>query len=84
MEFTREFILYKLGDRIKEYRYDIAGLTLEELSYRSGVSRNTINLIENGKIDPRITTIRKICNAMGLSAAEFFDFSMFPCIEYRF
>jgi len=47
------------GERIKELRKK-AGLTQEELAKRAGVSQPLIAKIEGGKVDPRVSTIKKI------------------------
>ena len=43
-----------------------------ELSYRSGVSQNMIAYIEGGKRTPTLTTIIKLCNALGINPSELF------------
>lgn len=52
----REFLE---GEHIKELRRK-AGLTQEELAKRAGVSQPLIAKIEGGKVDPRVSTIKKI------------------------
>jgi transcriptional regulator with XRE-family HTH domain len=45
-------------------------LTQGELAERSGVSRQTINRIEQGEIEPRFRTIRQIAAALGVEPRE--------------
>ena len=49
-----------------------ANLSQMELSLESGVSQNMITYIENGKRAPTITTVIKLCNAIGISPAVLF------------
>jgi predicted transcriptional regulator len=48
---------------LKKYRVAL-GLTQTELARRSGVSQSLIARIEAGDIDPRLSTFRKILNAL--------------------
>lgn len=43
-----------------------AGLSQAALSQRSGVRTATINEIEGGKVDPRISTVKAIADALGV------------------
>lgn len=43
-----------------------AGLGQEELATRAGVSRMTVQRIEAGTIDPRVSTLEVIARALGL------------------
>ena len=44
-----------------------------ELAAKVGVSRNSINSIENGKFDPSLPLGFRIAHAFGLSVEEVFD-----------
>lgn len=44
-----------------------------ELAERVGVSRNSINAIENGRFDPSLPLAFRIANAFGLTVEEVFD-----------
>lgn len=58
---------------IKSIRTD-KGISQSELARRSGISRVTINNIENGKQeDMKVETIRKIANALEVDVSIFFD-----------
>ncbi|MEM1511319.1 MAG: CBS domain-containing protein [Candidatus Jordarchaeales archaeon] len=41
------------------------GITQEELARMAGVSQSLIARIESGSVDPRLSTLRKIINALG-------------------
>lgn len=44
-----------------------------ELAERVGVSRNSINSVENGKFDPSLPLAFRIAHAFGLTVEEVFD-----------
>ncbi|MFB3922736.1 MAG: helix-turn-helix domain-containing protein [Terriglobia bacterium] len=48
------------------------GISQEELGRRAGLAGSYISRIENRKIDPRPTTLRKIADALGIPLAELF------------
>jgi len=51
------------------------GLTLEKLAYQSGISKGGLSEIERNMKEPRAYTILRICNGLGISMKEFFDFN---------
>jgi transcriptional regulator with XRE-family HTH domain len=51
-------------------RREALGLTLEQLSERSGITPNYIGTIENGKRDPSISTLQGIAIGLGVSLGE--------------
>jgi transcriptional regulator with XRE-family HTH domain len=51
----------------------LAGLTQEELAERAGVAVTTISRIEEGVTEPRIPTIRKISQALGLQVRDLLE-----------
>jgi len=44
-----------------------------ELAEQVGVSRNSINSIENGKFDPSLPLAFRVAHAFGLAVEEVFD-----------
>lgn len=48
-------------------------VTQEELADISGVSINSINTLESGKLNPTFATIIAISDALGVSPKEFFE-----------
>lgn len=54
----------RLGNRLKEERARL-GLTQAELAERVGVSRKTINTVENGVFVPSTTLALKLAAALG-------------------
>lgn len=47
----------------------LAGLTQQELAAKAGVSPNVIGRIERGGIDPHLTTLTALAEALGVSVA---------------
>jgi transcriptional regulator with XRE-family HTH domain len=54
-----------LGEEIRKARI-AAGLTQEELAFRSKLSRNYISLLELDEKSPTFDTLTRICGAIGL------------------
>ncbi|MBO5024443.1 MAG: helix-turn-helix transcriptional regulator [Clostridia bacterium] len=59
------------NDRMKERRTAI-GLSQAELAKRVGVSRQTINMIENGGYNPTIELCIRICRELGVTLNDLF------------
>lgn len=61
---------------IKDKRKEI-GLSQEELAQKCGVTRQTINAIENNKYDPTLTLAFKLAKELNITVDELFiyDFS---------
>ena len=66
----------KFGEKIKELRTK-QHITQEELSFRSGVSRSHIGMIEKGLRDISLTCIFKLSRALNTPIYEIFDFDNF-------
>jgi putative transcriptional regulator len=61
----------KLANRIKERRAEI-GLTQAELAELVGVTRKTVNTVENGVFTPSATLAIKLSRALRLSVEQLF------------
>jgi len=61
----------RLANRIKEKRGEL-GLTQAELAERCGVTRKTVNTVENGVFTPSATLAIKLASALGLSVEQLF------------
>jgi DNA-binding XRE family transcriptional regulator len=57
---VNEQILKSIGDNIRKIR-DSKNISQQELADHSNVAKSTIHRIENGKLNPSIITIIKIC-----------------------
>jgi transcriptional regulator with XRE-family HTH domain len=56
---------FAIFESIKKIRKS-KGITLQEMSSRTGISVNHLSLIELGKTNPSIGTLKKITNALGV------------------
>ncbi|WP_239256643.1 helix-turn-helix domain-containing protein [Listeria ilorinensis] len=57
-------------------------LTINRLATLSGLKQSTVNSIFNGASKrPTISTIRKLCKALGISVHTFFDFPPYNEVE---
>lgn len=59
-------LLADAGRRIREARAG-QGLSLEQLARLTGISAPALSLIETGKRDPRLTTLKRISDALRVS-----------------
>ena len=61
-----------IKNRMKEYR-ELKGISQEELSKQTGLSRTTIRKIENDEeVNVNIKTIAKIAEVLGAAPSEIF------------
>jgi transcriptional regulator with XRE-family HTH domain len=58
-----------LGHRLRHFR-TAAGLTLDGLGERVGVAPSQLSLIENGKREPKLSTLQAIARELGLDLTE--------------
>jgi len=61
----------RLGSRLKEVR-TAAGLTQADLAERAGVSRKTVNTVENGVFIPSTILALGLARALGKTVEELF------------
>jgi putative transcriptional regulator len=64
----------RLANRLKERRSEL-GLTQAELAERVGVTRKTVNTVENGVFVPSTLLALKLAKALGLAVEELFSIS---------
>ena len=60
-----------MENRIREMRKQ-AGLSQEELARQCGVTRQTINAIENNKYDPTLGLAMRLARLLGAPVEEIF------------
>ena len=61
----------RLANRLKDRRTEL-GLTQAELADRVGVSRKTVNTVENGVFIPSTVVALKLAGALGCSVEALF------------
>ena len=61
-----------VGKRLRELRVR-KGYSLRELANHSGLSINTLSLIENGKSSPSVSTLQQLALALTVPIAVFFE-----------
>ncbi|MEW5872192.1 MAG: helix-turn-helix domain-containing protein [Chloroflexota bacterium] len=61
-----------VGGRLRELR-SARGLSIRALAEKSGLSVNTLSLIENGKTSPSVSTLQQVASALKLPINAFFE-----------
>ncbi len=61
-----------MENRIREFRKEL-GLSQEELAARCGVSRQTVNAIENNKYDPTLALAFALARELGVTVDGLFS-----------
>ncbi|MGB4337976.1 MAG: helix-turn-helix transcriptional regulator [Bacillota bacterium] len=64
-------LLIDIASRLKFLR-DKRGMSIYRLAREAKVSQSFLSAIEAGQKVPTVTTLRKICEALGISLVEFF------------
>lgn len=58
------------------------GITINKLSTEAAVRQSTVNDIVNGITkNPGVITIKKLCDGLNISLADFFNTSVFQTLE---
>lgn len=72
-----ELIIQRIYDLIRE-----KNITINRLATLSGVRQSTItSLIERPTGVPKADTLRKLCQGLGISVHDFFDFAPYNEVE---
>ncbi len=59
-------------DRIDELR-KMRGWSVNNLAMEAMLTQSTLNNLYTRKSEPKLSTLRAICNAFGITLSEFFD-----------
>lgn len=62
---TDESIVAALGDSVKLFRHQ-AGITLDQLAVKSGVSRAMLSKVERGEKSPTLAIVARIARGLGI------------------
>jgi len=63
-----------IANNIRRLRFDRGEMTQAELAAKVGVTRQTINAIEQNKYAPSLETAFKIAEALGVAIGEVFSY----------
>ena len=61
-----------IGEKLKDLRFRV-GLTQQELAGKAGTTQTTIARIEGNRVQPEVTTIRKLAQALGATPSDLLD-----------
>jgi transcriptional regulator with XRE-family HTH domain len=64
-----------VGGHLKAVRV-MYGLSQRELAKRAGVTNGTISLIEQNRVSPSVSSLKKVLDGIPMSLAEFFTLDM--------
>ena len=74
-----------IGEAVKERNLELCrekNLSVNKLSNMSGVTQSTVNNIVSGRNhSATISTIKKLCDGMGITIEEFFNSELFRGLE---
>jgi transcriptional regulator with XRE-family HTH domain len=73
----------EIGAQLRSVRKHF-GLSQRELAKRSGVTNATISLIEQNKVSPSVSSLKKVLDGMPMSLEDFFTFEIEANIEQVF
>ena len=68
---TQQRIRLKIANKIRKLRKEKAW-TVEELAEKAGLSKSSLNYIERGVSDPKLSSLFNISKAFGLSIPDLF------------
>jgi len=71
----RRTVEQEVGSRLRMVRTRL-GITQRALARKAGVPSSTVSLIEGGRTNPSIGSLKRLLDAAGLSLAEFFSFEV--------
>lgn len=66
-----------IGERIKYLRNTLLNVSQEDFAKKTGLDRTYMSKIEAGKQNLTLETLNKICEGLGITMKELFDFD-FP------
>ena len=58
-----------IGQELRKAR-EAAGLSQEKLSFKAGVHRTYVSLLERDKKSPTLTVLFRLCKALGISPSR--------------
>lgn len=74
-----------IGEAVKERILELCreqSISINKLSSMSGVTQSTVNNIVSGRNNSTtVSTIKKLCDGLGITIEEFFDSDLFRNLE---
>lgn len=64
-----------VGARLRALR-TLRGISQRELAKRCGVTHSSLSLIEQGKVSPSVSSLKKILDAIPMSVGDFFTMNL--------
>lgn len=64
-----------VGPRLRALR-TLKGISQRELAKRCGVTHSSLSLIEQGKVSPSVSSLKKILDAIPMSVGDFFTMNL--------
>ncbi|MGM0693094.1 MAG: cupin domain-containing protein [Pseudomonadota bacterium] len=64
-----------VGARLRALR-NLRGISQRELAKRCGVTHSSLSLIEQGKVSPSVSSLKKILDAIPMSVGDFFTLEL--------
>lgn len=74
---------FDLGSRLRAVR-EMQGLSQRELAKRAGVTNGTISLIEQNRVSPSLSSLKKVLDGIPMSLADFFALEAAPRLKIFF
>ena len=63
----------KIGKHIQKVR-DLKGISQQDLAAKCNFEKSNMSRLEAGRVNPTLSTLEKVANALEVSLAELFDF----------
>lgn len=67
-------IQVKVGKQIQKLR-ELKGLSQQDLAAKCNFEKSNMSRLEAGRVNPTLSTLEKVANALDITLAELFSFS---------
>jgi transcriptional regulator with XRE-family HTH domain len=67
-------IQVKVGKQIQKLR-ELKGLSQQDLAAKCNFEKSNMSRLEAGRVNPTLSTLEKVANALEITLAELFSFS---------
>ena len=64
----------KIGKHIQKVR-DLKGISQQDLAAKCNFEKSNMSRLEAGRVNPTLSTLEKVANALDITLAELFTFS---------